>query len=198
MLNVSVKGYACHRNPLLIYIQGRQQSPHRCVLTKRTVIPQFNASCVSLLLYQDDKSIPDLLSDIHGLSLMPLPYAVAKAPALYYQNKAQNIEIALSMVDVSDITRALINIGGTAAAERVAGAYIEIGNTSASQTIIKDMKLAGYSVKPVNPFIKFVPSIGSGRFGSPYIPRIPLCNNFRDDDQILPAFIDIWALIQRV
>jgi hypothetical protein len=149
---------------------------------------------VSLLLYQDDKSIPDLLSDIHGLSLMPLPYAVAKAPALYYQNKAQNIEIALSMVDVSDITRALINIGGTAAAERVAGAYIEIGNTSASQTIIKDMKLAGYSVKPVNPFIKFVPSIGSGRFGSPYIPRIiSMWNNFRDDViRLFPGpFIDI-------
>lgn len=153
---------------------------------------------VSLLLYQDDKSIPDVLSDIHGLSLMPLPYAVAKAPALYYQNKAQNIEIALSMVEsVSDITRALINIGSIAAAERVAGAYIEIGNSSASLTIIKDMKLAGYSVKPVNPFIKFVPSIGSGRFSSPSVPRIiSMWNNFRDDViRLFPGpFIDIRSI----
>lgn len=62
------------------------------------------------MLYQDDKSIPDVLSDMNGISLMPLPYAVVKAPASYYQNKAQNIEIALSMVEsVYNITRFLMN-----------------------------------------------------------------------------------------
>jgi len=138
---------------------------------------------VSLMLYQDDKAIPDMLNNINGLSLMPLAYAIVKAPPSYYQNKSQNIEIALSMVEsVSDITRVLIDIGSIAAAERIAGAYEQIVNSFASQTVINDMKLAGYSVKPVNPFAEFIPSIGTGVFRSPSSPRIiTMWNNFRND-----------------
>jgi len=136
---------------------------------------------ISILLYQDSKSIPETPNRINGLNLMPLPYAIAKASPAYYQNKSDNIPIALSLVEsVSDITRVLIETGSIAAAERIAGAYLETGNSSASQTVVKDMKLAGYSVKPVNPFISIVPSIGTGRFRSPYAPRIiAMWNNFR-------------------
>ena len=136
---------------------------------------------VSILLYQDNKSIPETPGLINGLNLMPLPYAIVKAPLSYYQNKAQNIEIALSLVEsVSDISRILIETGSIAAAERIAGAYLETGNSSASQSVVQDMKLAGYSVKPVNPFVSFVPAIGTGRFRSPYTPRIiAMWNNFR-------------------
>lgn len=135
----------------------------------------------SILLYQDSKSIPETPGRISGLNLMPLPYAIVKAPPYYYQNNAQNIEIALSLVEsVSDISRILIETGSSTAAERIAGAYLETGNISASQAVVKDMKLAGYSVKPVNPFISFAPSIGTGRFSSPYTPRIiAMWNNFR-------------------
>lgn len=138
---------------------------------------------VSLLLYQDDKAMPEILNEMNGISLMPLPYAIVKAPPSYYQSKAQNIEIALSMIQsISDITRVLIDTGSIAAAERISGAYREIGNSSASQAVINDMKLAGYSVKPVNPFVKFIPSIGAGGFRSPYAPRIiAMWNNFRID-----------------
>lgn len=70
---------------------------------------------------------------------------------------------------VSDITRVLVDTGSVAAAERIAGAYMETGNSSVVQSVINDMKLAGYSVKPVNLFIRFVPSIGVSRFRSPYV-----------------------------
>jgi hypothetical protein len=114
---------------------------------------------------------------------MPLPYAIMKAPPSYYQNKPQNIEIALSMVEsVSDITRVLIDTGSIAAAERISGAYLETGNSSASRAVINDMKLAGYTVKPVNPFAEFIPSIGTGGFRSPSSPRIiAMWNKFRSD-----------------
>ncbi len=138
---------------------------------------------VTVLLYQDNKAIPENLNSINGINLMPLPYSVVKAPPSYYQNKAQNIEIALSMIEsVSDITRVLIDTGSIASAERIAGAYLEAGNSSASQTVIRDMKLAGFSVKPMNPFVRFVPSIGLKSFRSPYSPRIiTMWNNFRGD-----------------
>jgi len=138
---------------------------------------------ISLMLYQDDKAMPETLHNVHGISLMPLPFAIVKASPSYYQNKAQNIEIALSMVEsVSDISRVLIDTGSIAAAERVAGAYLETGNSPASQTVINDMKLAGYSVKPVNPFAEFIPSIGAGGFRSPYSPRIiTMWSKFRSD-----------------
>ena len=138
---------------------------------------------VSILLYQDDKAFPETLNNVNGISLMPLPFAIVKAPPSYYQNKSQNIEIALSMLEsVSDISRILIDTGSIAAAERVSGAYLETGNSLASQTVINDMKLAGYSVKPVNPFKEFIPSIGTGGFRSPYAPRIiTMWNNFRGD-----------------
>lgn len=138
---------------------------------------------VSILLYQDDKAIPETLNNVNGISLMPLPFAIVKAPPSYYRNKSQNIEIALSMLEsVSDISRVLIDTGSIAAAERIAGAYLETGNSLASQTVINDMKLAGYSVKAVNPFEEFIPSIGTRGFRSPSSPRIiTMWNNFRSD-----------------
>jgi predicted CoA-binding protein len=113
-----------------------------------------------------------------------------KAPPAYYQNKPQNIEIALSMVEsVSEISRVLIETKSAAAAERIAGAYEQLGNESAALTIINDMKLAGYTVKPVNPFINFTPAIGKRGFRSPYAPRIiSMWKTFREDIiNIFPA-----------
>ncbi len=138
---------------------------------------------LSLLLYVDRKAMPESFSILNGINLMPLPYSLVKAPPSYYQSKSQNIEIALSMVEsLSDISRVLIETGSPASAERIAGAYAQTGKGSASKTVINDMKLAGYIVKPINPFGKFVPSIGSERFYSPYSPRIiSMWNSFRND-----------------
>ena len=179
------EGYCLSPQSSLDIYTGETTIPEQMIVLTRknsnTTVQLLHG--VSLLLYQDDKAIPEKPDYRNGLSLMPLPYAIAKAPPSYYQAKAQNIEIALSMVEaVSDITRVLVDTGSAAAAERIAGAYRETGNSAAAQSIINDMKLAGYYVKPVNPFLKFTPSIGKRLFKSPYSPRIiSMWDSFREE-----------------
>ena len=145
---------------------------------------------LSLLLYQDEKSLPDNFDKRNGVNIMPLPYSIVKAPPSYFNSKPHNIEIALSMVEsVPDISRVLMKIKAVASAERIAGAYEQTGNEVAAKIIINDMKLEGYTIKPVKPFTNFIPSIGMKVFRSPYAARIiSMWHSFRNDIiQMFPA-----------
>ncbi len=179
------KGYCLSPQSSLDIYSGETTIPNQLVVltlksSNTTVKLPYN---VSLLLYQDEKAIPESFEIRNGINLMPLAYSLIKVSPVYFQNKPHNIEIALSMIETeSDITRVLVETRGVTASERIAGAYEQIGNSAAAQTILNDMKLAGFTIKPINPFVKFIPSIRERRFKSPYVPRIiSLWKSFRED-----------------
>jgi len=128
----------------------------------------------SLLIYQDEKNFPEDRVNLDGLWSMELPVALCRVQPAFFRNNPNDSEIALRMTkDPSQLLRILLEEGKSAIAGRLVGAYEFIGEEHFSNRILKEMKGAGYSVRPSNPFARNVPALKKGRrIVSPYVARI--------------------------
>jgi len=128
----------------------------------------------SLLIYQDEKNFPEDRVNIDGLWIMELPVALCRVQPVFFRNNPNDSEIALRMAkDPSQLLRILLEEGKSAIAGRLVGAYEFIGEERFSNRILKGMKVAGYSVRPSNPFARNVSALKKGRrIVSPYVARI--------------------------
>ena len=65
----------------------------------------------SILVYQDRKNLPATVEMMNSLRVMPLPLALARMPASFFQNSATDAEIALrSVKSVSDVIRVVLEL----------------------------------------------------------------------------------------
>lgn len=128
----------------------------------------------SLMLYSDDKNFPASVFKKEGLNLIPLAEALCRAAPSYFQKQSLNAEICLRLVpSASEISRALLNLGSPAAANRLAGAYHRLGDEKKAQQIIQDRLAAGQTIHPQDPFDKrFLYLSNIARLSSPYAGRI--------------------------
>ena len=130
-------------------------------------------SGTSMLLYQDKRNLPVERVKKDGLWILDLPAALCKAQPSFFKNNPYEAEIALRMVsDPSQLLRILLDKGGSAAAGRIAGACMFLGEDRFAKRIINGMAAAGYKIRPVNPFERHTPVPGGGRITSPYMGRI--------------------------
>lgn len=139
--------------------------------TNETVELSFGTS---LLLYQDKKNFPETHSTSQdGLEVMRLEEAICRASPTYFVNFAENIQICLKLVrSPADISAQLLEMSSVAAANRVIGAYRELGENKFAEQIEKDLAAAGFNLHPVNPFVRPVVDFGSSRLRSPYVGRL--------------------------
>ena len=128
----------------------------------------------SLLVYQDEKNFPEERVSLDGLQVMDIPAALCRLQPSFFRSSPNDSEMALRMVkDPSQLLHILLEAGKSAIAGRLAGAYSFLGEERFSDRILKEMKAAGYSARPSNPFEREVPALKSGsRIVSPYAARI--------------------------
>ena len=128
----------------------------------------------SILVYQDRKNLPATVEMMNGLRVMPLPLALARMPASFFQNSATDAEIALrSVKSVSDLIRVVLELESPVLAGRLSGAYAFLGDRQKSREILNAAQAAGLLCEPANPFEKPAPIFrGQARLVSPYAGRI--------------------------
>lgn len=110
-----------------------------------------------------------------GLKLYSLAAALISSSSSFFSQYPTDARAALSIVkDSSEILRKLLDGGHSTIAGRLAGAFRNIGRDRIADDIINAMKIAGYDIREIDPFIVKLPSILSTREVSPYVNRIKL------------------------
>ncbi|POB12804.1 Fic family protein [Halobacteriovorax sp. DA5] len=146
------------------------------VLTKKASNTTIDLPHGTSMLLLTDKNFPDDIDKFNGVSRMSLPLALCRLTASYFQKYPRNIEIVLKMssLSVAEVSRVLLRLETIASAERIVGAYKYLGEENKSEQVQKDMSVAGYMIKEVNPFDSYRPKLGKSRLTSPYAGRIRL------------------------
>ena len=109
-----------------------------------------------------------------GIQTLPLAAALCRSSPALFSHDPINAEIALRMVDPTDLVRILLERGHTSIAGRLIGAYRFLGDADATRFIENSMVSAGHQVRPENPFVINQPAFGkmTVRITSPYAARI--------------------------
>ena len=169
-------GYCLSAESSLDVYSGQNIISHQLiVLTKKpsnhTVKLPHNTS---ILLYSDEKNFPQNIGKKGAMNLIPLPEAICRASATYFQNQSLNAEICLKLVpSVADISRVLLAMQSNTAASRIAGAYKRLGDDKKSDQIVQDMAASGHVIHPQDPFGNNSLFLsGLERLTSPYAGRI--------------------------
>lgn len=109
-----------------------------------------------------------------GIQTLPLAAALCRSSPALFSHDPINAEIALRMVEPTDLVRILLERGHTSIAGRLIGAYRFLGDADAARFIESSMVSAGHQVRPENPFIRNQPVFGKMalRITSPHAARI--------------------------
>jgi hypothetical protein len=77
-------------------------------------------------------------------------------------------------------------------AEILIWAFFHLGYCSKGEQIKEDLEVVGYSIKPIDPFEKYIPNLDSFKSVSPYAARVRLMwRDMRDDvESIMPIIPD--------
>lgn len=128
---------------------------------------------ISILTYPDANNLPDQVTTLEGIRVMPLSTALSRVTPRYFLANPIDAEIALNMVNESELSRALISGRNTRAASRLMGAYQYLGNEERARRIKQDMQVGGIRISPTNPFETEQPLLGSlPRLQSPQVGRL--------------------------
>ncbi len=117
----------------------------------------------------------DLIEDIDGLRLYPLPAALVACSEQFFKQASTDVRAAMAMVkDASDVLTILLEGEHNTIAGRLAGAFRNTGRDRIADQILRTMKSAGYAVFETDPFENRSPIILDTRGSSPYVNRIRL------------------------
>ena len=145
------------------------------VLTKKTSNQTLELPHdTSVLLYTDAKNFPEVIHKHEGLNIFPLPEAICKVSPRFFAEHSLNAEICLKLIgSTAELSRVILANNFVAAAERISGAYQQLGEPKRAQQIIDDMAAAGRQITPINPFESAELCLrGVERLTSPYSGRI--------------------------
>lgn len=167
--------YCLSAEPSLdLWTEGAQTPKQLIVMTARSGVSSLalpNGS--SILLYPGRKSLPEKREMKHGVRLMPMAVALTRATPTFFTKSAASAELALRMVRIEDLSRALLSGDiNLTAANRIVGALQHLGLQDSSNRLIADLTAAGLVIKPRNPFEE-PPRLPVGALvQSPYVGRI--------------------------
>lgn len=106
-------------------------------------------------IYHSRSQIPDAnnKAKVNGLRLYSLPYALVHASPVMYRQDPVSMRVALKQYpQPGPILAILLRGGHSVIAGRIAGAYRNIGNGVAADTIVSAMRAADFEVREINPF----------------------------------------------
>lgn len=134
---------------------GRTTVPIQCIVRS----PNGNNNLVKLMygtsLFDLKAELPSTIHkhELYGLNMYSLEEALVYASPSYFQSSEIQMRICLSMIkDVSGIVRILSDNGASSRAGRLVGAFRNMGNGKAADTILQFMKKIGYTVTEEDPF----------------------------------------------
>lgn len=128
----------------------------------------------SILYFPAKIANPIYKEPLLGLNLYSLPEALLECSPDFFRLDSVAARTCLSMVsDVGDIIKKVLENGNTTKAGRLAGAFRNIGHTSAADEIIDTMKSLGYDIREEDPFEDRI-AIDYSSITSPYVMRLRL------------------------
>ena len=127
----------------------------------------------SLFMYETAE-LPGNRESRLGIQTLRLAAALCRSSPALFSHEPVKAEIALRMVDPTELVRILLMRGHTIIAGRLIGAYRFLGDADAARFIESGMVSAGHQVRPENPFAATQPVFGKTavRITSPYAARI--------------------------
>ncbi|HKI83418.1 MAG TPA: Fic family protein, partial [Candidatus Krumholzibacteria bacterium] len=162
----------------------------------------------SLLTYEQATSIPPPtdVEILRGIRVMSLPLSLIRVAPAFFQRDPDSAEIAMRLLgDPSELIRVLLAGPHVSASERLAGAFLFLGEDNYASRIQAAMEADGHRVRPANPFNRPVSLLAVGtHLRSPYGGRVEvLWTTMRD--RIVETFDiasgptnDTRSLLQRV
>jgi len=135
----------------------------------------------SILYFRASLANPVYKESQLGLNMYSLPEALIECSPDFFRLDSVAARTCLSMIsDVGDILKIVLENGQTTKAGRLAGAFRNIGHTSAADEIVNTMKGLGYDIREEDPFAD-QSTISYSRITSPYVMRLKLMwNKMRD------------------
>jgi hypothetical protein len=157
--------------PKQVIIRISKESNNIVTLLHGTSILYFQAS-IANPIYKEPQS---------GLNLYSLPEALIECSPDFFRLDSVTARTCLSMVpDAGDILKMVLEKGQTTKAGRLAGAFRNIGHTSAADEIMSTMRSLGYDIREEDTFAD-LSIISYSRIASPYVMRLKLMwNKMRD------------------
>jgi hypothetical protein len=157
-----------------LWTAGTQTPKQLIVLTARGGVFTLKLpNDSSILLYPNRKGLPPATESKQGVQVMPLALALIRTTPSYFTRSATNAELALRMVRVEELSRALlagpINV---TAAGRIAGALRHLGLADSAARLEADLLAAGIAIKAKNPFEEPARLPVGAVLQSPYAGRI--------------------------
>ncbi len=127
----------------------------------------------SLFMYETAE-LPDNREIKLGIQTLTLAAALCRSSPVLFTHEPIKAEIALRVVDTTELTRILLEGGRSRIASRLIGAYRFLGDNDAVRFIENSMVAAGYQIRSENPFEAVQPVFGEGaiHMTSPYAARI--------------------------
>ena len=127
----------------------------------------------SILLYPNRKSLPVTTETKQGVQVMPLALALIRTTPSYFTLSATSAELALRMVRVEELSRALLAVEvNVSAAGRMVGGLRHLGLPESATRLEADLLAAGIAIKPENPFAEPARLPVGAVLPSPYAGRI--------------------------
>jgi len=139
-------------------------------------------------IYQDADHFPSEITQIRGLRVMTLPFAVCKITPSYFQKQPVEAQVALQAIqDPQDLIEIISKYQFRRPAARLLAAYKHLGMEMMAHAIETVLHDSGIRLKENNPFHGMPNPITSPRVRSPYYGRvITLWNMLRD--QVISNF----------
>lgn len=127
----------------------------------------------SLVVYQSSGALPMDRSELWGLQVLELPYALCKVSPRYFGDHKHEIELALAALSPPrELLDTIVRHDFQRAAARIAGSYRDMGAVDISQRLVDQLKDVGILITPTSPFEESESSILGLRTRSPYCARI--------------------------
>ena len=127
----------------------------------------------SILLYPNRKRLPVTTETKQGVQVMPLALALIRTTPSYFTLSATNAELALRMVRVQELSRALLAVEvNVSAAGRIVGGLRHLGLPESATRLEADLLAAGIAIKPQDPFAEPAWLPVGAVLPSPYAGRI--------------------------
>ncbi|PML19613.1 Fic family protein [Vibrio breoganii] len=118
---------------------------------------------------------PPAVVDYQGVRLLSLEFALANLAPTIYRSNPLAVQIALGQSDVNAVADSLLVTKNLQSANRLIGAYLEVGQKASSRNLNSMISAAGLGpVKAVNPFAESVINIGNKRQESAAAVRVRL------------------------
>ena len=122
------------------------------ILTKKKTNATVNLLYGTSLLLYTDPNFPDDRVEHDGINVFPLARAIVSLRPSYFTSQSVNAQIALKLVSIVDLSRALLSQNSQVASSRIVSAYRAMQFNENANRLEKDLDSIGISIKSENPF----------------------------------------------